>query len=145
MANVIKHQGVIESIDGNVIRVKILQVSACASCNVKGYCTAADVKEKIVTVTDLNASTYQNGEKVWVVGQSSVGIVAILFAFVLPFLVVIVSLFVLMTIWSNELLASIGALAVLIPYYCILWLNKKRLANKLLFVIQPMDSKYKNN
>ena len=133
MANVIKHQGVIESIDGNVIRVKILQVSACASCNVKGYCTAAD------------ASTYQNGEKVWVVGQSSVGIVAILFAFVLPFLVVIVSLFVLMTIWSNELLASIGALAVLIPYYCILWLNKKRLANKLLFVIQPMDSKYKNN
>ena len=85
MANTIKHQGVIEHIQGTHIQVRITQTSACASCSIKGHCTSADTKEKIIDVFDNAASQYQVGQEVWVVGTLSMGIQAVLFAFLLLF------------------------------------------------------------
>ena len=59
MANTIKHQGIVENINGSHLQVRIIQTSACASCSVKGHCTSADTKEKLVDVADANAASYQ--------------------------------------------------------------------------------------
>ena len=61
MANTIKHQGIVENINGSHLQVRIIQTSACASCSVKGHCTSADTKEKLVDVADANAASYQPG------------------------------------------------------------------------------------
>ena len=52
MANTIKHQGIVENINGSHLQVRIIQTSACASCSVKGHCTSADTKEKLVDVAE---------------------------------------------------------------------------------------------
>ena len=109
MADTIKHQGIVENINGTHLQVRIVQTSACAACSIKGHCTSADAKEKV------------------------------LLAFVVPFLVLVVSLFVFMAIWNDELGAALGALFLLVPYYFILWLNKSRLGKKFSFSIQPMN------
>ena len=99
-----------------------------------------DAKEKLIDVTDeAAAETYRPGDRVWVKGQLSMGIMAVLLAFVVPFLVLVVSLFVFMAIWNDELGAALGALFLLVPYYFILWLNKSRLGKKFSFSIQPMN------
>ena len=139
MADTIKHQGIVENINGSHLQVRIIQTSACASCSVKGHCTSADTKEKLVDVADANAASYQPGDRVWVKGQLSMGVMAVLLAFVVPFLVLVVSLFVFMAIWNDELGAALGALFLLVPYYFILWLNKSRLGKKFSFSIQPMN------
>ena len=139
MANTIRHQGIVENIDGSHLRVRIVQTSACASCSVKGHCTSADTKEKLIDVTDMNATSYQVGDQVWVVGELSMGAMAVLFAFILPFLVLIISLFIFMAIWNDELSSALCSLGLLIPYYYILWLNKSRLGKKFSFSIQPMN------
>ena len=57
MADVIKHDGVVDSIEGNCIHVRIVQASACAACGAKSLCSAAESKEKIVDVygDEINA------------------------------------------------------------------------------------------
>ncbi len=139
MANTIKHQGIVENISGSHLQVRIIQTSACASCSIKGHCSSADTKEKLIDVTDDNVSSYQPGDRVWVIGELSMGVMAVLLAFILPFLVLIFSLFIFMAIWNDELGSALCSLALLIPYYYILWLNKSRLGKKFSFSISPMN------
>ena len=139
MANTIKHQGIVENINGSHLQVRIIQTSACASCSVKGHCTSADTKEKLVDVADANAASYQPGDRVWVTGELSMGVMAVLFAFIFPFLILIISLFVFMAIWNDELRSALCSLALLVPYYYILWRNKSRMGKKFSFSVRPMN------
>ena len=139
MANTIKHQGIVENINGSHLQVRIIQTSACASCSIKGHCSSADTKEKLIDVTDDNVSSYQPGDRVWVIGELSMGVMAVLLAFILPFLVLIFSLFIFMAIWNDELGSALCSLALLIPYYYILWLNKSRMGKKFSFSARPMN------
>ena len=139
MANTIKHQGIVENINGSHLQVRIIQTSACASCSIKGHCSSADTKEKLVDVTNDSETAYQRGDRVWVIGELSMGVMAVLLAFVLPFFVLIFSLFIFMAIWNDELSSALCSLALLIPYYYILWLNKSRLGKKFSFSFKPMN------
>ena len=138
MADTIRHQGIVENINGTHLQVRIVQTSACASCSIKGHCSSADTKEKLIDVID-ESSSYQPGDRVWVTGELSMGVMAVLFAFIFPFLILIISLFVFMSIWNDELRSALCSLALLIPYYYILWLNKSRLGKKFSFSISPMN------
>lgn len=138
MANTIKHQGIVENIRDSHLQVRIVQTSACATCSIKGHCTSADTKEKLIDVTDWNASDYQIGDRVWVVGELSMGYMAVLLAFVIPFLILVLSLFLFMYVWNNELSASLASLSLLVPYYGVLWFNKARIGKKFSFTILPM-------
>ena len=124
MANTIKHQGIVENISGSHLQVRIVQTSACASCSIKGHCSSSDTKEKII---------------VWVIGELSMGAMAVLLAFIFPFLLLVFSLFVLMAVWNDELSSALCSLALLIPYYYVLWLNKSQLRKKFSFSVKPMN------
>ena len=52
MADTIRHQGIVENINGTHLQVRIVQTSACASCSIKGHCSSADTKEKLIDVID---------------------------------------------------------------------------------------------
>ena len=75
-----------------------------------------------------------------VIGETSMGMMAVVLAFVLPFVLLIFSLFLLMALIENELYAALLSLAVLVPYYYILWLNKTRLKQKFSFTIKPINN-----
>ena len=139
MADIIKHQGIVENINSSHIKVRIAQTSACAACSAKGHCASADTKEKIIDVTTGDASSYQVGDRVIVFGELSMGMMAVLWAFIVPFCILVISLFVFMAIWSDELLSALCSLALLIPYYYILWLNKTRMGKIFSFSIRPID------
>lgn len=138
--NTITHLGIVESIRGSHLSVRIVQTSACAACSVKGHCSSADSKDKIIDIMDAEASSYQVGEQVRIVGEMSMGLMAVALAFIFPFILLVVSLF-LFTAWiENELYAALLSLAVLVPYYLILWLNKTRLKQKISFTIKPINN-----
>ena len=61
--NTIKHLGIVENIQGSHLSVRIVQTSACAACSVKGHCSSADSKDKIIDIIDTAAASYQVGEK----------------------------------------------------------------------------------
>lgn len=140
MMNIITHQGIVENINGSEVVVRIIQTSACAACSVKGYCSSADSKEKLIEVTTADAGSYKKGDAVVIEGRTSIGMQAVLLSFVVPFFLLIITLFVFKALTQNELYAALAALVVLIPYYCILWLNKTRLKQKFSFTIKPINN-----
>jgi len=137
MAKAIKHQGIIENIEGSHIQVRILQTSACASCSIKGHCTSVDVDEKLIDVYTSEADTYKVGESVWVMGALSMGMKAVLLAFVLPLVILVAALFILMNVLEDELLAVAGSIVCLSVYYILLRLLFKSVwKGKFSFYIQ---------
>ena len=80
MADTIRHQGIVESINGTHLQVRIVQTSACASCSIKGHCTSADVDEKLIDVLTYDSSSYRIGDAVWVKGTLAMGMKAVLLA-----------------------------------------------------------------
>nr|WP_044653410.1 SoxR reducing system RseC family protein [Bacteroides acidifaciens] len=138
--NTIKHLGIVESIQGSHLSVRIIQTSACAACSAKGHCSSADSKDKIIDIMDTAAASYQVGERVMVVGETSMGMMAVVLAFIIPFVLLIFSLFLFMSLIGNELYAALLSLAILVPYYFILWLNKTRLKQKFSFTIKPINN-----
>ena len=138
--NTIKHLGIVENIQGSHLSVRIVQTSACAACSVKGHCSSADSKDKIIDIIDTAAASYQVGENVMVVGETSMGMQAVALAFIIPFVLLIFTLFLFMALIENELYAALLSLAVLIPYYFVLWLNKTRLKQQCSFTIKPINN-----
>ena len=138
--NTIKHLGIVENIQGSHLSVRIVQTSACSACSAKGHCSSADSKDKIIDIIDTAASSYRVGEKVMVIGETSMGMMAVVLAFIIPFVLLIFSLFLFMALMENELYSALLSLAILIPYYFILWLNKTRLKQKFSFTIKPINN-----
>lgn len=139
MANNIKHLGIVENIDGFRLKVRIVQTSACSSCSVKGHCNASETKEKLIDVYNNKGLMPQVGQKVMIVGATSMGMKAVGWAFGIPFLILLVSLFASMALTQNdEVTSALVSLAMLIPYYVILYLCRKRFSRVFIFTLESI-------
>ena len=125
--NTITHPGIIKTISNNKAEVSIIVNSGCASCEVKGSCSISDAKEKIIEVKLSHAEQFSTGQHVMVEMKQSMGTWAVLLGYFFPFLVVLIALIVLTSLGIDEGLSALLALAILIPYYLILYLTKDRL------------------
>lgn len=132
MTNTIEHQGIIVSIDNNIAHVRIEQTSACASCHVKEMCGASEKAEKIIDAHIVD-NTLKTGDQVTIIGQKSLGIQAILLAYVLPFVVIVAALFIVNIFTTNEVIMGTCALASLIPYFAVLRLMRNKIQAKFQF------------
>ena len=137
MSDKINHSGVVETVDGEHLRVRILQTSACSACKVAGHCSAAESKEKIVDVVLGKGSVdYKVGDNVVVsTTQSAVG-KALFVGFLLPFLVMVVALLVAIVVTSDELVSALVAIASLVHYYLIIYMLRDRLGRSVTFSIE---------
>lgn len=136
MSNKIKHAGVVDGVEGECVRVRILQSSACSTCKVAAHCNASETKEKIIDVMDADASHYQKGDQVMVVADTAVGFRASLYGYLLPLILMVVTLVGVLAATHSEGLAALSALGILMPYYVLLFLMRNKLRNRLSFTLE---------
>lgn len=135
MSKKIEHSGIITAIENGNIKVQIIQVSACSSCHAKGACSASDMEEKTIDIVS-NDKSLKTGDMVMISGKSSMGFLAVFLAFVIPFILILVMLFVTRNFIANEAVSGTISLSVLVPYYIILSLFNKKLKDKFQFQIE---------
>ena len=136
MADIIKHRGVVEKVEGAHVVVRIVQTSACAACSAKGLCNASESKEKQIDVYEVNAS-YRIGEEVVLIGSTSMGMRAVALAFGGPVLLLILALFVTMRVTEGDaLVSSLVALLAVVPYYLVIYFMKDKLNKTFSFTIE---------
>ena len=138
MSESINHNGRIEKIEGNAIFVRIIQQSACSGCHAKGMCGASEQKEKIIEVTDYFGKYHEN-EEVIICGQSSLGLLAVLLAFVLPILLVVAAIVAGNYLQWSETTSGLTGLLLLVPYYCILYFLRDKLKRKFIFTLKKLN------
>jgi len=130
------HPGIIESIHGDKVSVRILAQSACSSCHAKGACTIADIEEKIIEA-DLDQSvSWKPGDHVMVRMEESLGQKAVLMGYGLPLVVLVGSIILFLSLLNHEGLAALLSILMLVPYYLILYLFRKRLQKEFRFRIE---------
>ena len=136
MSQKISHSGVVERIEGDCIKVRIVQTSACAACKVASHCNAAESKVKIVDVFGCDTTNYSTGQEVTVWASKDVANKALLLGFGVPFLLLVCVLMIALRFIADEGAAALLALGSLVPYYFALWLLRDRIQRGISFQIE---------
>lgn len=127
-----------ESVEEGLVRVRILQVSACSACKVASRCHTAESKEKIidVTVEGHEAFNWKKGQAVTVCTSGTMAGRALLLGFGVPLLIMLIVLVATLAAGCSEGMAALLMIASLIPYYIGLWLFRNRIARTISFQIE---------
>ena len=136
MSQKISHTGVIERIENDSMKVRIVQTSACAACKVASHCNAAESKVKIVDVFGCDTTNYSTGQEVSVWASKDVANKALLLGFGVPFLLLVSVLMIALRLTASEGVAALVALGSLVPYYFVLWLLRDRIQRGISFQIE---------
>ena len=116
--NYVQHNGVISKITGGRITVSLKGNINCTACNAKAACGISESNSKEIIIANTNRS-FKLNEGVTVVLQKELGLKAVFWAYIFPFILV----FMVLLIASNflkEWIAGLLSLFVLIPYYIML-------------------------
>ena len=138
MRSKITYKGVVECIENDLVRVRILQSSACAACKVAGHCAASESKGKIIDVSTPDASSYKAGDNVVVSVSEGSAHMALLVGFGLPFVVMMFALFLAMWITSDEIVSALVGLGARMAYYILVWLRRHRIGNGVTVSVEKL-------
>lgn len=129
---VIKHNGYIESIENDVIKVRILATSACSSCSAKGGCSVSEIEEKIIDVENKKDKDYKKGDFVEIKMNEGLGMRAVILGYIIPLIIMVVSIIILLNFTSEGMAAVLGIFS-LIPYYLFLYVIRQKTKSKFEF------------
>lgn len=126
-------EGTVSRILPHRVEVTVISVSSCLHCRLKENCTVSDCRSRNILVETDNPQRYEPGSRVTVLMDSRLGWWSVFYAYILPLILVLGSLFAILAATADETAAAAGALAVLVPYYLLLAAMKKRLLSRYAF------------
>lgn len=131
----IEHQGVVDEVSGDYVRVTIVQVAACAECKAKSLCVSSESKEKVIEVK----GSYPNlkvGDAVKVCGSMQMGRRAVLLAFTLPMVILLLIGFVCLGMLNmSEGWVMLLMLLSLTVYFTVMYMLRGRIEREFRFWI----------
>jgi positive regulator of sigma E activity len=128
----------VKRVTDNSLIVNIVNQSACSTCHAQSACTVSDFQDKEIEISNFSKSIVQ-GQEVTVVFQESKGFTALFYGYVLPFILVLSTLIITLSISNNELLAGLLSLAILIPYYITLYFFRHLLKKVFNFEVEEIN------
>lgn len=131
----VEHQGIVEEILPNQVKVRIISVSACAACHAKDACNASDMEDKLIDVYE-SQSDLSVGQRVLLLGKKNLAPLAVTLAYIFPIVLILATLFITVKITGNEPLAAALSLGVLVPYFTIIHYLKDKLQKTFTFTIK---------
>lgn len=135
----IRHLGTITAIDGNILHVKMLQNSACAGCHAAKLCQSSESKEKEVDVRTSDASCYEVGQQVMLLGSVRQGLKATVWAYMIPIVVLVVVLLTCTKCGLSEVACAMVSLGAVAVYFFGLYLLRERFADKFSFEVRTIS------
>lgn len=137
MEEMIRHNGIVLSTDGESARVEIVQTSACAACKAKGMCMSSESQQKIIDAR--MAEPMKPGDRVEVMVREHLAWRAVLLAYVLPF-VVMLAVIVGLDYATDMSEAVVGTLSLcsIALYYIGLGMFKHRLQKQFSFTARRL-------
>ncbi|MFI3292653.1 MAG: SoxR reducing system RseC family protein [Rikenellaceae bacterium] len=131
----IRHQGEVAKIEGRKITVSFLSQGGCGSCQARGKCGMVESDKREVEVYSVEADMFVVGDKVVVSATMSMGRMAVMLAYVVPLLLLIILMcggaMLNLADWVVALM-GLGGVAL---YYIGLYLVKDKFEREINFTI----------
>lgn len=132
----ISHEGIIIGFKEGDIEIKILSKGACGSCQIKSACNMAEQAEKVLRVPHPTGHVYEIGQKVNIMMSERQGNKAVIYAYLIPVVVLLATLFFMIGIGLNDGISALISLATLGIYYLILYLFKGKIKKTFSYDIE---------
>ena len=120
--NLIKHEGIVSKISENVVTVLLKGNINCEGCKAQSACGVSDSNDKEIEIFN-STQNFRINEPVDVVLQRELGLKAVFWAYVFPFILLFVVL-IFTSFFFKEWIAGLLSLSILIPYYLMLYMLK---------------------
>ena len=135
--NCVEQKGIVIKKQEDKVIVKIEQKSTCSSCHARGACTSLDKKDKEIEIKSKDTANYNIGDEVIITISTKLGMKAVLIAFVLPLILIVLALFLSIKIFSlSQSLSALISLLVLSAYYFLLYKQNLFLSKQFNFIIK---------
>lgn len=131
----IVHEGTVTEIMDNMVVVSVACQSACGDCKVKGLCGMNEAEDREVSVYDKDAAKYSVGETVVVGIGTAMGMKAVLWAYIMPFFLMLATLFTTKELGMTELASGLTTLGAAAAYFIVLAVFRKKLEKEIVFKI----------
>lgn len=128
-------KGHIVSVSPTNVVVHLSRSTACESCAASGKCGGASANKTTVDVPISPNKQYKVGQEVAIVVKQFPALWAVWWSYGCPLVLLLFTLVGVASFTGRELLAASSALLVLVPYYLLLWLFRKRMAHKVKYEI----------
>lgn len=132
----LRHTAVVKQVNSNSLIVSIINATACSGCSAKSGCAVSDLQEKDIEITGCIKRNYLPGEHVTVIFKEISGFKALFLGYLMPFLLLMVVLFTVNSITGNEIMAAFAGLAILAPYYGVLYWFRDALKKVFTFELE---------
>jgi sigma-E factor negative regulatory protein RseC len=127
------HKGTVRQSNDRSVIIAINTGTACSGCHAEGTCGMTGQTEKII---EINGSyNVRPGDEVTVVIGQSAGFNAVILSYLVPFLILVGGLVVFSSFHISELTAGCLSIAMLAPYYAILYLFRSRINERFVFTL----------
>ena len=131
----LEHRGTVLAVNTGWVDVAIQPEEACGSCKAKSACGMSEQGEKVVSVATELTDAYSVGDQVTVSVSRRMGFKAVFLAYVIPFVLLLVSLLVLVGQGVGEGASGLISLGILALYYMVLYLFRDRIGREIVFKI----------
>lgn len=129
--------GVVTAISPDSVTVHLQQQSACCHCHARDLCVSTECRDLELRL-ESHGRHFTVGQSVRIVTHRRVGRLAVLLAFVLPLLLLLLSLSLAQTLLAvSEGVSALLALGLLTLYYLGLYTQRQRLAGRLVLSVEP--------
>lgn len=130
----IRHEGTVKRVGNGSVLVSIISGSACSGCHAENLCNISGKEEKLIDIKGTyNVSP---GDSVTVMMNESMGLKAVLFSYIIPLIVILAGLVAFSSLPVSEPVAGLLALSLLLPYFIILYLLRKKIDRSFTFTLK---------
>ena len=138
MDEIIRHEGIVTSTDGQFAQVEIVQTSACSACKARSMCMSSESRQ-LSDVRCLMLESMQAGDRVEVEVREQLAWKAVLLAYILPFVVMMAVIAVLdfVTEWSEAVVGTLSLCSIAL-YYIGLSVFKHRLQKQFIITARKL-------
>ena len=120
--DVVNHNGIVSKISKSTITISLKGNVNCEGCKAQSACGVSDSNDKEIEVLNP-VQSFQINEPVEVVLKRELGLKAVFWAYVFPFILMVIVL-VITSFFFKEWVAGLLSLFILLPYYYMLYVMK---------------------
>lgn len=124
MSQAISHSGFVSQLYDDKAVIHLNETAECDTCHIRDFCGKSDPDRNTFIVKNPDLKI---GEQVTIWLSTSSGFMALFWAYILPFLLILTTI-ILGTLMSwEEGITALISLIMLVPYYFLVYLNRRHI------------------
>lgn len=134
----IDDEGVVERVDlrRGIVKVRLLDGGDCGACPAARLCSVAKSDDKSLEVAVARPADFKTGDIVVLRGSERLHRKAIMYATVLPCLILIALMVLVFLLTGDQLAAALSGVGAMALFYLVLYLMRDRMAHEFSFTVE---------